>query len=266
MGKAKGTADELVQEETFFDGSFSSTFPCDCLLVAGGQEKKKLRAHKLILANFSSFFKGMFDACTDGEKEEGLEIIPLTADEPEALLTLVRAMYRGNCVLDEHNLFPVWDLADKYGCPNIVSMCEAYAFRSNVYFTGNFHQKSFAINPDASYQNGCQDSTLLNDFLKRVGPDSNREFLQALFILSSQCLRCTNHSFAYDSPPDSFTIMNELFEGVRESFKLAIVSLAFAVMHAKTAPQHTSGYGPDDEEPADEYNQVRRMDDLGLWP
>eukprot|EP00128_Syssomonas_multiformis_P003820 Colp12_sorted_trinity150504_noHs@30753 len=201
-------------------------FPCDCLLIAGDSEEKKLRAHKLILTHYSSFFKGMFESCTDGETMEGLEFIRLP-DNPEDLSALLTVIYRGKGGINKTNLFGIWDLADKYGCITILRMCEDFACRSGFFFTGSLASHDLAVSADYTDQSDYKDSIFLNRFLKHAGPESNREFLEFLIILGSKCL-IDSHSGNIVRP---FAAMEELFaNNVSDRIKVPILSLAFGLL------------------------------------
>lgn len=93
----------------------------DIVLVIDGE---KLYAHRAILHGRSAYFRAMFESgMIEAQKEE----VPLLTEWPASIwLEVLRFIYTDNCNINEDNIMPLLELADKYNFTKLTSLCESY--------------------------------------------------------------------------------------------------------------------------------------------
>ena len=97
---------------------------CDVTLVAGALE---IKAHKVILAAISPYFKLMF---TQEFKEQESDRIELKYINPVAVSSLVDFAYTGELKLDIHNAEHIYIGADYFGLAKLKKFCKEFLVES----------------------------------------------------------------------------------------------------------------------------------------
>ena len=105
----------------------------------GGNESRKIPAHKFVLAISSPVFYAMFY----GDLAEKKDSIEISDCEYESLLELFRFMYSDEANLTPGNVMQLMYLAKKYILPSLADKCSAY-LQENLDAANVFH-----ILPDA---------------------------------------------------------------------------------------------------------------------
>ena len=91
---------------------------CDITLVAGGE---KFRAHKVVLAAASPYFKAMF--CTSGMKECRQRDVPLKGIKACILSTLIEFAYTSELLVSEMNVCALLPAATMFQMTHVIEAC-----------------------------------------------------------------------------------------------------------------------------------------------
>ena len=94
-------------------------FLCDVTLLIG-PEKIPFRAHRIVLASFSEYFRGMFSA---GTKESSEQDVCLPSVDPEPMKIILDYIYSGKADLCNDNVQKVVVAANFFGAELLVNEC-----------------------------------------------------------------------------------------------------------------------------------------------
>ncbi|XP_015191994.2 BTB/POZ domain-containing protein 17-like [Lepisosteus oculatus] len=139
---------------------FNSEDFCDVQLVIN--EKVFLKAHRVILAIGSDFFRNMFS--NDSWQESKQNVIQLKEQDNcvDYFQDFLRYFYTGCITVNAENLFPIYMLSDKYGVLAVKQGCEKFALK-NV--TNGPISQAIAWCQQAAYMNFKELEEACNKFI-----------------------------------------------------------------------------------------------------